>query len=310
MTNAFKTNAQLPSSGSQATLGETTRKYDPTEVNFRRLQGVPNFRCGDCAFYENGTCRIVAVSDIDPNDICDRFEALTLGNLPSFEASRPRQAGTPVTERAMMIQGPLRRVIPAFALTEMFITRVSEDRQTGVKHWFSSASGLERDLYDERMSVDLFRDFIKRAESRDEVPAPFSSKAWNGGLPYLGVAHYLDLDGAGIVGPTEQVYVDGNVFKARGSFNDSPIGTASYTAIKNDIEKNVPSDQRTRVSIAFIDWLHDHEGHGSFERKSMIERCAMCEKGLGEKIYRAGHLVHLALTRRPAYPKAEIGLEE
>lgn len=310
MTNALKTNAQLPSSGSQATLGGTTRKYDPTEVNFRKQGGVPNFRCGDCAYYENRTCRIVAVTDIDPNDICDRFEALTLGNLPMLDATKPKEAGTPVTERAMSISGPLRRVIPAFAITEMFITRVSEDRQTGAKRWFSSASGLERDLYDERMSIDLFRDFVKRVESRDEVPVPFSSKAWNGGLPYLGVAHYLDLDGAAIVGPTEQIYVDGNVFKARGTFHKTSLGQASYDAIKKDIEAEIPLEQRVRVSIAFIDWQHDHEGNGIFERKSLLDRCSMCEKGLGEKIYRAGHLVHLALTRRPAYPKAEIGLEE
>jgi len=160
MTDAIKRKDQLPSSGDQVTLGETTRKYDPTEVAFRRKQGVPNFRCGDCAFYENRTCRIVAVDDIDPDDICDRFEALTVGNLPSFGSTRPKNvkpAGTPVEERTSSIRGPLRRVTPSIALTEMFITRVSEDRQTGIKRWFSSASGLERDLYDERMSVELFK---------------------------------------------------------------------------------------------------------------------------------------------------------
>lgn len=313
MTDAIKAKTQLPSSGDQVTLGGTTRKYDPTEVNFRRKQGIPNFRCGDCAFYENRTCRIVAATDIDPDDVCDNFEALTVGNLPSFDATRPKNVkspGTPVEERASSIRGPLRRVTPSIALTEMFITRVSEDRQSGIRRWFSSASGLERDLYDERMSVELFKDFIKRAEAREEVPTPFSSEAWNGGLPYLGVAHYLDLGGAGIVGPTDQLYLDGNVFKARGTFNDTPLGLAAFKAIKADIDGSTPMENRTRVSIAFIDWNHDHEGYGPFMRKNMLERCDMCERGLGEKIYRAGHLVHLALTRRPAYPKAEIGLEE
>jgi len=193
---------------------------------------------------------------------------------------------------------------------DLIITRVSEDKQTGEKRWFAQASGVERDLYDERMSLDLFKDFIKRAEAREEVPLPFSSEAWNGGLPYLGVAHYLDLGGTGIAGDTTQIYVDGSYFKARGTFADNPLGEASYSAIKKDIQDDVPHDQRARVSIAFIDWAHEHEGHGDFVRKSFEDRCEYCSQGLGEKIYKAGHLVHLALTRRPAYPQATIELEE
>jgi hypothetical protein len=160
------------------------------------------------------------------------------------------------------------------------------------------------------MTIELFKDFIRRAESREPVPEQFSSEAWNGGLPYVGVAHYLDLNGFGIVGDTTQIYVDGAIFKARGTFRDTPMANAAFDAIKRDIAENVPNDQRIRVSIAFIDWSHKHEGHDVFNRKSLFDRCEMCSEGLGEKMYIAGHLVHLALTRRPAYIETEIALEE
>jgi len=193
---------------------------------------------------------------------------------------------------------------------ELIITKVAKDKQTGEKRWFARASGVERDLFDERMSKELFDDFIRRAEAKESVPEPFSSKAWNGGLPYLGVAHYLDLEGEGIAGPTTQIYTDGDYFKSKGTFENSELGDLCYDAIKKDIEDDIPHDQRIRISIAFIDWGHDHEGHGVFRRESLMDRCELCGKGIGEKIYKAGHLVHLALTRRPAYPQATIELEE
>jgi hypothetical protein len=249
----------------------------------------------------------VDVAEVQPDDVCGEFEPDGRGKLNSGNAGTPG-----VVKSSLAVTGLLRRVVPVVAVAQMYITRVSEDEQTGVKRWFSSASGLDRDLYDERMSVELFKDFIKRVKSRDEVPAPFSSKAWNGGLPYLSIAHYLDLDGFGIAGDTEQVFVDGNMFKARGDFRDTEIGNASYGAVKRDIDDDLPHEFRTRISIAFLDLAHEHEGfeNGKFTRENMIDQCKMCSKGLGEKIYRAGHLVHFALTRRPAFTRASISNEE
>ena len=206
--------------------------------------------------------------------------------------------------------GPLRRVMPVLRTKSLLITKVAQDKQTGVRRWYAKASGVERDLYDERMSLDLFKDFIRRAEAREAVPEPFSSEAWNGGLPYLGVAHYLDLGGAGIVGRTAQLWLDGNLLKASGTFEGSPIAEAAFRSIDEDIKQDRPLEQRVRISIAFLDWAHDHEGSGEFKRKSLTERCEMCSSGAGEKVYKAGQLVHLALTRIPAYPSATIELEE
>ena len=288
----------------QTTTGGRQRKLKPSEVNFQKKNGVPGYRCGDCFYYEAQICRIVDQLGIDPDDVCGEFEPDRRGKLTSGNA------GIPGIVKNYSISGPLRRVTTQVAVAEMYITKVAVDKQTGVKRWFSSASGIDRDLYDERMSVELFKDFEKRVDSREDVPSPFSSKAWAGGLPYLGVAHYLDLNGDGIAGDTEQVWVDGEVFKAKGAFRKTPIGLAAYKAIKEDFADNKPPEFRVRVSIAFVDWAHEHEGFGDFTRKDLIDRCDMCERGLGEKVYRAGHLVHLALTRRPAYPKADIQLEE
>ena len=278
----------------QTTLGKTRKKLTPGEANFRQSAGLPNFRCGDCFFYEHGTCRVVAVEP-NANDICDNFEPNTRGGMTSTQTSGATIARTDAE--------------PVLSIKHLLITKVAEDRQTGEKRWFAKASGTEWDLYNERMSVELFRDFIKRAERRDAVPEPFSSKAWVGGLPYLGVAHYLDQDGFGIIGRTKQLWVDGNTLKARGEFEKSPIAQAAYESIHADIKNNVPLEQRVRISIAFLDWQHEHEGFGSFSRKSLADRCELCSKGTGGKVYKAGHLVHLATTRIPAYPSASIELE-
>jgi hypothetical protein len=119
----------------------------------------------------------------------------------------------------------------------------------------------------------------------------------------------LDLDGYGIVGDTERLYIDGQNLRARGTFRDTPIAKAAYNSIKKDIEADLPPDQRTRISIAFLDLEHDHGPHGTFARRSLTDHCSLCERGKGDKHYRAGQLVHLALTRMPAYPETEIALE-
>lgn len=272
----------------QVTLDREQRKLTKAEAGFQENGGIPELRCGDCHFFTGKACRIVE-GEIDADDVCNQFEpALDKGNVSS----------------ATVVASDLPHV-------DMYIYRVSENSQTGERRWFATASGTKIDKYQERMSVPLFKDFIQRAESREPAPKPFASKAWNGGLPYLGVAHYLDLEGAGIVGPTDRIWVDGDVFKAKGRFrDDSPLADRAFDAIRQDADKGVPKDQRVRISIAFVDWEHEHESHGIFKRKSLDHSCAMCLAGIGNKRYLKGHLVHLALTRRPAYEETDISLEE
>lgn len=265
-------------------------------AGYRLQGGVPGRRCGDCRWYEGGLCTrgIIGLDRTDADDVCDEFRRNHIDGSMSSQEVEATVSMSALKTRSM----------------ELFINRVAEDPQTGERRWFSTSSGVKRDLYGERMSIGLFKDFVKRIEKREAPPEPFTSKAWNGGLPYLGVAHYLDLEGFGIAGDTTKVWRDGTHLKMRGTFNDTPVGKAAYGAIRRDIENDLPPDQRVRVSIAFVDWGHEHEGIGQFERKSLTDRCAYCEAGKDNKIYRKGHLVHLALTRQPAYPEADIKLEE
>ncbi len=264
-------------------------------AGYRIQAGVDGRRCGECRWFEAGKCTrgIIGLTNVDADDVCDEFRhTLVDGTLSHQEAEVTMQTTSLLHSR------------------HLFINRVSQDPQTGVRRWYSTSSGVKRDLYGERMSKSLFRDFIKRIERRESPPEPFTSKAWTGGLPYLGIAHYLDLDGAGIAGDTVRVWPDGTFLKMKGTFEDNELGNAAYAAIKKDIAENVPHDERVRVSIAFVDYGHEHENVGQFERKSLLDKCPYCEAGKEDKIYQKGQLVHLALTRRPAYPEADIQLEE
>lgn len=263
-------------------------KQTKEEAAFQEGRGDLGWSCDGCKFYTAGVCEKVNVKP-KPDDLCKLFE--------------PRLDEGKVSAAEAVVPGGIARV-------EMYITRVAKDPQTGLRRWFATDSGIDRDLYGERMSMPLFKDFIRRIENREEPPEPFKSRAWNGGLPYLGVAHYLDLNGEGIVGPTDQVWVDGDILKSRGTFAQTPLADAAYEAIRSDIEAKRPAPERVRISIAFIDWGHDHEGKGVFTRKSLLDRCSYCDAKAGDKVYKAGHLVHLALTRKPAYPDTTIALEE
>jgi hypothetical protein len=274
----------------QTTTGEATRKLTKPEAGYREDQGIAGLRCGECTYFEDGACQIVE-GRIDEDDVCDEFEPNTKdGSMTATQATEERQR-------------PL-------STLEMWITRVSQDKR-GVRRWYATSSGVKKDLYGERMTTALFDDFVRRIDEGEEAPAPFISEAWNGGNPYLGVAHFLDLDGFGIVGPTERVWRDGKILKMKGKFEDTPIAEASFHAIQQDRIEKRADEQRVRVSIAFVDWGHNHGDGKDFTRKSLQDACMLCEAGVPDKEYTAGHLVHLALTRRPAYPETEIvALEE
>jgi len=294
MADEYKLDAGGSGNTGQTTLGPNTRKLSPGEAGFRENQGVAGIRCGDCLFFEDSECRIVE-GRIDEDDVCDQFEP----NLKDGKMNAEQGTKVAVASSA-----------PAMGGFDMWIYRVAES--DGVRKWYSTSSGVKKDLYGERMSAKLFDDFVERIDNPDaEVPMQFTSKAWNGGLPYLGVAHYLDLDGFGIVGKADTVWRDGNVLKMKGTFLDTPLANAAFEAIKQDRLEKRADTERVRVSIAFIDWGHNHGKGRAFARKSISDMCPYCEAGLGEKEYTAGQLVHLALTRRPAYPETEIvALEE
>lgn len=196
------------------------------------------------------------------------------------------------------------------------ITKSSHNKQTGEFRWFASGSDTENDDYGDNMTLELFSDFIHRIESNELAPEEFRSEFWKGGMPYLSVSHYPDLDGSGVPGPTDTVYIDGKNLKSNGRFDmDKPIGRAVYDAIRKDLYEDDAPEDKIRISIGFLDWKHKHKATGYvFERASTDDFCSECLKEFltgesGGKEFMRGQLVHLALTRVPVNKRTEFGLE-
>ena len=191
-----------------------------------------------------------------------------------------------------------------FSLT---IVKAAFDKASGEMRWSAVASDTDWDSYEERMSLELFSDFVRRAETGEPPPKPFCSDGWCGGLPYPSVAHYSDLDGKAVPGETRKLYIDGNRLKASGIFYDTPIGRACFRSICDDLynDENKSRQDKVRISIGFLDYAHAH-GNSRFERKALMDRCPMCEQGAPEVTYLKGHLLHLALTRVPVNKRTDI----
>lgn len=191
------------------------------------------------------------------------------------------------------------------------ITKAAFDKATGKRKFSAIASDTFYDSYNERMSLELFSDFIDRANKKEQPPERFRSNFWSGGMPYLSVAHYFDLEGKGCAGKVTSLIVDGNNLKARGEFTDTPLGIAAYNAVKKSLndDPNHPDDsqKKIRISIAFLDYGHQHGANPPFFRRSGTNvRCPYCEKGFGDVKYIKGLLIHLALTRVPVNERTNI----
>lgn len=184
----------------------------------------------------------------------------------------------------------------------------------GVRRWAMTASDTGKDVFEERMSVELYKDFVSRIERNEQVPVdylPFidEKSGWSGGMPYISISHYRSgKEGNNVPGMPEAVYVDGDALKAKGYFFDTPLGIATHEAIRKDRSGISQFKEPVRVSIGFLDYAHSH---GSFvwERKSVFDFCPMCEKGVGNKVYLKGQLVHLAFTRKPARVTTSVEVE-
>ncbi len=199
----------------------------------------------------------------------------------------------------------------------LHIERASYDKASGEKRWRAVASDTELDSFGDKMSIELFDDFIQRAISKEPVPGQYASEFWSGGMPYLSVSHYPDLNGK-VPGITQNLYVDGNRLKAKGIFLDNPLGEACFRAVCEDLytENGRARDDKIRISIAFLDYKHRHLGSNYvFERKNLNDVCPECLKEImtnnyGGKEFLSGHLVHLALTRVPVNTRTEMEVEK
>lgn len=181
-------------------------------------------------------------------------------------------------------------------------------------------SDTNEDVYEERMSVELFKDFVERIEKNAPVPKPFdevvSEDGWEGGMPYLSISHYRSGKGNNIPGEPENVYVDGERLKSHAVLYDNPLGLAVWKSICQDIdEREKPIEERAfenpvRISIGFLDLQHKHEIEDGedyiFTRTELKQKCPKCEEGINGKVYLKGQLVHLAFTRVPANPRTQV----
>lgn len=196
------------------------------------------------------------------------------------------------------------------SITEMSLTikRAWLDPKTNEMRWRADASNIKDDKASDNMTLELYQSFLNRIESGELVPEEYRSEYWSGGMPYLSISHYPDLDGKAVPGVVDAVYVDGSYFKAKGRFSDTKLGNACWKSVCDDLErikKGEAFDDKIRVSIAFLDYKHVHKSTGyEFVRESIDDICPECllEIIKGERLGRSffdGHLIHLAMTRVP-----------
>lgn len=204
------------------------------------------------------------------------------------------------------------------ALTEfsMALRSVTHDKKAGTLRWKAVASDTDEDYYHDNMSLELFDDFTKRIAINELAPEDFRSTFWQGGMPYISVSHYPDLEGKAVPGSVERVFVDGNQLKADGQFLKTSLGFACYYAICKDLYEEEKPENPVRVSIAFLDFGHTHKSDNyRFVRDGILDFCPKCieERIKGEtsgKIFEKGQLVHLALTRVPANERTSMEVDK
>lgn len=191
----------------------------------------------------------------------------------------------------------------------MHITKAS--LSGGVMRWAATNSDTDPDLHKERMSVELYQNFIDHIDNDESVPEQFKadvcSEYWCGGMPYLSVSHYSDLNGQAVPGEPMELFIDGNRLKAKGVLFDSPLGHSVWKSLREDKYKS--PDEKIRISIGFLDMAHTH-GHKVWVRESLYSLCPECLQKVGGKVYIRGYLVHLALTRVPVNQRTEITEEQ
>jgi hypothetical protein len=211
--------------------------------------------------------------------------------------------------------------VPTFSMS---ITKASYDKFNSTpRHWRAVDSDIDKDLYDEQMSTELFDDFTNRINNETPVPEEFKSviceDTWCGGMPYLSIAHYkAGESGKNVPGKIEAIYKDGNKLKSKGTLDDTPLGRQVFDALCEDAIKQKSGEQDhlpVRISIGFLDLQHKHVAvqggqEFTFTRKGLGQICPLCEQGIGGKIYLKGQLVHLALTRVPVNPRTEMVAEK
>lgn len=166
----------------------------------------------------------------------------------------------------------------------MYFTKASL-HEDGTMHWAATVTDTGVDKHGERVDKSFFANAIKNAETF--------------GLPYLCTSHY-DFKDKGVPdekwvhGRADVLFEDGEKFKAKGVFFDTPLGKANFVAVREDIQNDIPHDERVRISQGFYDKTKEEE------------KSETTEDGGTRKVYKDGIIKHLATTRVPVLPRTEI----
>jgi len=212
------------------------------------------------------------------------------------------------------------------ALVEMSlrITKASYNKsEDAPRKWTAIDSDIDEDLYAEKMSIDLYKDFVYRIESNTSIPEAFRSVIceddWCGGMPYLSIAHYKAGSGLkNVPGMVDSLFIDGTRLKSKGTLSDTSMGRKVFDALVEDLYKKKSGDNEhkpVRISIGFLDLEHKHLSQAggqefTFTRERVGQICPLCAQGIGGKIYCKGQLIHLAMTRVPVNPRTEMVAEK
>lgn len=179
----------------------------------------------------------------------------------------------------------------------------------GTRRFLAVVSDTGVDREGQRTSLELFADWIDRADGK-KLPVKFLPPPEK---PFLSVAHYRALDGYGVAGVVDKMYIDGDRFKVGGTFSDNKVGNALFDAVVADIaqqKSGAASQPPIRISAGWYDLQHMHADGSIFTPKSATDRCEYCARnGDIGVIYQRGQLEHMAATRLPVNPRTEIGLE-
>lgn len=208
-------------------------------------------------------------------------------------------------------------------LQEFSLTIRKATTVNGEMRWRADTSDIDSDLYDDNMSLELFSDFVERINREDLPPEPirehYVSSYWQGGMPYLSLSHYSDLDGSAVPGVVDSLFVDGKFLKAKGRLYDTPLGKATWAALRNDLEKRSDTGHNpVRISIAFLDYQHRHKDTGTVFTRSFTDQenmvCREClenakKNKVGGKVFLKGLLIHLAMTRVPVNQRTIMEVE-
>src|SRR5688572_17079324 len=202
------------------------------------------------------------------------------------------------------------------------ITKASYNKsENEPMRWAAIDSDTGEDLYEERMSLELYQDFVDRIENNTPIPEPFREAVcepdWCGRMPYLSIAHFkAGSEKKNVPGEPSSVFIDGTRLKSKGVLFDSDMGRRVFKSLTDDLykKKSDPEHKPVRISIGFLDLEHKHQSRTSqteftFVREHVGQLCPLCAQGIGGKIYTKGQLIHLAMTRVPVNPRTEMSVE-